>query len=134
MKRVTDEIRAAFAREEDINVASTTKLEYLIAVISEGIRLGPPSAIGVPRVVPKGGAEICGRWVPGGTAVVVNQFPAFRSHVNFSNPRSFKPERFLDKPGSDDNLAVFQPFLVGRHQCIGQKVSTRSMAHTPNMG
>ncbi len=68
MTRVTKEIRSAFASEEDIDVASASKLEYLTAVINEGLRLGPPSAITVPRIVLAPGAEICGQWVPGGVS------------------------------------------------------------------
>jgi hypothetical protein len=66
MARVTAEIRSAFQREEDIDIAGVAGLEYLTAVINEGLRLGPPSAVTVPRVVPASGEEICGRWVPGG--------------------------------------------------------------------
>ena len=69
MGKVTEEIRSAFAREKDIDVASVSKLEYLTAVINEGMRLGPPSALTVPRVVPPSGEEICGKWVPGGVSV-----------------------------------------------------------------
>ena len=68
MKRVTEEVRSAFADEEDIDVASAAKLEYLTAVINEGLRLGPPSAVTMPRVVPASGEEICGRMVPGGVS------------------------------------------------------------------
>jgi hypothetical protein len=30
--------------------------------------LYPPVAVGLPRVAPKGGAEVCGRYVPGGVS------------------------------------------------------------------
>ncbi|KAK5689472.1 hypothetical protein LTR17_026247 [Elasticomyces elasticus] len=120
MQRVIAEIRAAFKSDEEITVANTTKLEFLTACINEGMRLGPPSVIGVPRVTPRGGEEICGKWVPGG-------YPAFRSALNFESPREFRPERFLEQQDTKDNLAVFQPFLVGRHQCIGQKFAWAEM-------
>ncbi|KAK4941794.1 hypothetical protein LTR10_018398 [Elasticomyces elasticus] len=127
MRRLTEEVRAAFNREEDIDVNSSSKLEYLSATINEAMRLGPPSVIGVPRVVPGKGEEICGKWVPGGTFVSVNQYPAFRSATNFSNPQAFIPERFLDKQSPNDDLGVFQPFAVGRHMCIGQKFAWAEM-------
>ncbi|KEF52465.1 uncharacterized protein A1O9_11307 [Exophiala aquamarina CBS 119918] len=129
MRRVTEEIRSAFACEEDINVASAARLAYLTAVIKEGLRLGPPSAVTVPRIVPAAGEEICGKWVPGGTFVTVNQYPSFRSATNFSNPDQFIPERFLpnESPSPNDNLAAFNPFLVGRHMCIGYKFAWAEM-------
>ncbi|KIW22463.1 uncharacterized protein PV07_12347 [Cladophialophora immunda] len=127
MARVSQEIRSAFSRENEIDVAATSKLEYLTAVINEGMRLGPPSVIGVPRVVPVAGEDICGKWVPGGTFVSINQYPAFRSPTNFIEPEDFIPERFLGRQSPENNLAVFQPFLVGRHMCIGQKVAWAEM-------
>jgi cytochrome P450 len=64
--RATQEVRSAFATESDIKIASTGNLPYLNAVINESLRLAPPAAIGTPRVVPTGGAIVCGRHVPGG--------------------------------------------------------------------
>ncbi|KAK1069987.1 hypothetical protein LTR74_004384 [Friedmanniomyces endolithicus] len=125
--KVTEEIRSAFDAEGDITVASTTGLHYLVAVISEGMRLGPPSAITPPRIIPRGGEEICGRRVPSGTFVAINQYPAFRSSTNFSNPEEFRPERFLGKESPENNLSAFHPFLIGRHQCIGQKFAWAEM-------
>ncbi|KAJ9631113.1 hypothetical protein H2204_008335 [Knufia peltigerae] len=131
LKRVQDEVRSAFEREKDIDVARCSKLEYLSAVINEGIRIGPPSVIGVPRVVKGHGEEVCGKWVPGGTYLAVNQYAAFHATANFTDPSKFQPERFLtpdaDAKTSNDNLAVFQPFLVGRHTCIGQKFAWAEM-------
>ncbi|OAL39295.1 hypothetical protein AYO20_01613 [Fonsecaea nubica] len=127
MSRVSQEIRSAFGCEQEIDVATASKLEYLTAVINEGMRLGPPSVIGVPRTVPAGGEEICGKRVPGGTFVAVNQYPAFRSATNFLEPDKFIPERFLREQSGGNNLAVFQPFLVGRHMCIGQKLAWAEM-------
>ncbi|OAP55314.1 hypothetical protein AYL99_10287 [Fonsecaea erecta] len=127
MARVSQEIRSAFDCEKEIDVAAATKLEYLTAVINEGMRLGPPSVIGVPRIVTTGREEICGKWVPGGTFVAINQYPAFRSATNFTDPDKFIPERFLERQSPGNNLAVFQPFLVGRHMCIGQKLAWAEM-------
>ncbi|KAK3067690.1 hypothetical protein LTR53_015295, partial [Teratosphaeriaceae sp. CCFEE 6253] len=127
MRRAAREVRESLGEERDITVATTSGLKYLTACISEGMRLGPPSVIGVPRVVPRGGAQICGRWVPGGTSVAVNQYPAFRSTSNFDEPAGFMPERFLATPDGKDDLAVFQPFLTGRHMCIGQKFAWAEM-------
>jgi cytochrome P450 len=64
--RAAQEIRSAFAAESDITIATTGNLPYLNAVINESFRLAPPSGIGTPRVVPTGGATVCGSYVPGG--------------------------------------------------------------------
>ncbi|KAF2679428.1 cytochrome P450 [Lentithecium fluviatile CBS 122367] len=126
--KLVDEIRGAFGSVDEITVASVGKLEYLTAVLKEGIRLGPPAAVGLPRVVPNPGETICGRWVPGDTFVSLNQYPAYRSPSNFTHPSSFIPSRFLPStPFPNDNTAVFEPFLVGRHKCLGQKLAWAEM-------
>jgi len=71
--KVTEEIRSSFDAEGDITVASTTGLHYLVAVISEGMRLGPPSAITPPRIIPRGGEEICGKVVPSGVCDILSR-------------------------------------------------------------
>lgn len=69
LKKATEEVRSSFATEGDITVASVAKLEFLNAVIQEGIRMGPPAAVGVPRVVQKEGAMILGQFVPAGVSL-----------------------------------------------------------------
>ncbi len=66
-KKFQREIRTAFTSYEDINVASASRLSYLQAVISEGLRIYPPGSQGFPRVSP--GLEIDGRWVPKGVCI-----------------------------------------------------------------
>ena len=129
LQTLTDEVRGRFKTEEQITVANTHDLPYLNAVLNEALRLAPPVAVGVPRVVPKGGAVIGGKHVPRGTLVAVNQVPAFRSEANFERADEFLPERFLDasKKEAADELGVFSPFGVGRHQCLGMKLAWAEM-------
>jgi cytochrome P450 len=119
LHRLTQELRGAFKDEQDITVASTSKLSYLNAVIDEGMRLCPSVPVAIPRIVPKGGDTVCGQWVPEGTYVAVNQYSAYRQSYNFRNPNSFIPERFLIPDSKVDDMAIFQPFQIGRHNCIG---------------
>ncbi|KAH7065753.1 benzoate 4-monooxygenase cytochrome-like protein P450 [Paraphoma chrysanthemicola] len=131
LAKVQHEVRSAFDSENDIIVSSVGHLKYLDAVIQEGIRMGPPAAVGLPRVTPREGALILEQHVPGGTFVSVNQYPTFRSTSNFMQPATFKPERFLeDSPFPEDRLDAFEPFLIGRHKCIGQKLAWSIMRLT----
>jgi cytochrome P450 len=58
------------------------------------------------------------------TLVSVNQYPTFRAASNFTAPDSFIPERFLaDTPFTNDRLDAYEPFLLGRHKCLGQKLA-----------
>jgi cytochrome P450 len=66
LKKLTKEIREKFDKDEDINFQSVEGLEYLTACLQEGLRCYPPVPIGLPRIVPEGGDEIAGQYVPGG--------------------------------------------------------------------
>lgn len=68
LKTLQEEIRGAFKVEDDITIANTGELKYLIAVLNEALRVYPPVPIGLPRIVPEGGAVINGTWVPAGVS------------------------------------------------------------------
>jgi cytochrome P450 len=68
MTKLIQEIRSSFNSEEEIAIASVARLEYLGAVINEGIRLCPPVVTGVPRIVPDGGDTVCGEFIPAGVS------------------------------------------------------------------
>jgi cytochrome P450 len=63
-KKLADEIRANFTKEEDITLLAVSNMKYLIAVFSEGLRMYPPVPSGLPRKVPAGGEFVEGYWFP----------------------------------------------------------------------
>jgi cytochrome P450 len=71
LNRLTKEIRSAYISEDEITVESITraKLPYLDAVIDEGLRICHPVPSGLPRMVPPGGDEYAGIWLPGGVSI-----------------------------------------------------------------
>ena len=124
LQTLTSLIRTAFPLEADINMVAVQQLHYLNACIEEGLRVYPPGAAGFPRMAPEGGAMVCGRFVPAGTAVYVTQYAAHVSASNFTGPKDFVPERWLANPPAryaDDNRKAMQPFSVGPRNCIGRK-------------
>lgn len=52
----------------DLTFHATAELEYLHAVLLEGMRMFPPLPMGLPRVVPTGGAVVDGRALPEGVS------------------------------------------------------------------
>lgn len=103
-QRLVDEVRAAYATEADL--ADPSKL---------------PTPL--PRHTPRDGAEICGRFMPEGSCVVVTTDAADRSKENFHDPLSFRPGRWLDDRDhvfDNDKREVFQPFLLGPKSCTGK--------------
>lgn len=124
LKKLQDEIRSTFVREEEICFDSCNKLEYCLAVLNEAMRLYPPVAAGLPRIVDAQGDMIGKHWLPGGTIVSVPQLATNHSSRNFTDPEEFIPERHLNDPryASDDRSAM-QPFSFGPRNCIGRNLA-----------
>ena len=74
LKKLTKEIRQSFQNASEICANRVSNLSYLGAVIEEGLRLCPPVALGMPRVVPAGGADVSGEWLPGGVSSSTNHY------------------------------------------------------------
>ncbi|ELU36615.1 cytochrome P450 monooxygenase pc-bph [Rhizoctonia solani AG-1 IA] len=91
--------------------ADIKALPYLQAVISEGMRLHSTFGLGPPRIVPKGGLEICGERFKEGTILSV---PSYSLHHNRElwgdDYESFKRERWFGRePGKEYNPFSFGP-------------------------
>ncbi|OHF03244.1 RadP cytochrome P450 epoxidase [Colletotrichum orchidophilum] len=123
---LTSEIRSAFVRTEDICVDGLVRLEYLTAVLMEGLRLYNPGGAGMPRIVPRGGANVCGEYLPEGTLVSVNPYSAFTNPDNWARPTEFVPERWIDADApewKDDERDVYEPFSYGPRNCLGKNLA-----------
>ncbi|KJK60354.1 Cytochrome P450 [Aspergillus parasiticus SU-1] len=130
-RRLVQDIRSTFTQEADINFLSVAQLPYLNGVIEESLRLFPPAPGIGPRVVPEGGARICGRYVPGGVSVSVGHYSTFRSAWNFTRPNEFLPQRWLDRDAdsefASDQTMALQPFSYGPRACIGRNLAYAEM-------
>ncbi|KAF3000541.1 hypothetical protein E8E14_000671 [Neopestalotiopsis sp. 37M] len=127
MKTLLEEIRG-FKTEDELVAENLVKLPYLAACLEEGLRCYPPVVIGPPRVTPEGGNIICDKWVPPKTHVVVPQYPANMSPLNFKHPRQFIPERWIQGHGYDDDRKdAMQPFSTGPRNCLGKNLAYHEM-------
>ena len=104
---------AVFSRVQD--------LKYLRACIDEALRLRPALPPGLPREVPKGGAQVAGHYLAEGTTVSVNAYTVHRDPGVFADPEAFKPERWLTvdkelKKAMQDSFIAFSyvrtPYLL----------------------
>lgn len=64
-RRVQQEVRSAFKDDSEITTKSVNELPYMLAVLSEGLRIFPPTPFPLARTVAvKGGQDIAGYYVP----------------------------------------------------------------------
>jgi cytochrome P450 len=66
LERLTKEVRRSFRSEAEIDLTSAGQLSYMLACLDEALRMYPPVPLGLPRIVPAGGATIAGHFIPEG--------------------------------------------------------------------
>ena len=126
---MTQEVRKKCATDHDITRTSLAQLPYLNAVFHEGLRICPTFPDGFRREIPLGGAAVAGQFLPAGTVVSIPQWAAYLSPSNYYKPDSFLPERWLADPSDSsspfakDRRDVFNPFLLGPHNCPGKSLA-----------
>ncbi|ERT02964.1 uncharacterized protein SPSK_08965 [Sporothrix schenckii 1099-18] len=128
MARATAEVRGAFASAQEITLVTATSatIPYVLACINETLRRYPPSATGMPRVTPPGGAMIAGVFVPENTTVACWQMAMNYADGYWEAPNEFRPERFLGENKAKyakDRQEALQPFSVGPRNCIGRNMA-----------
>ncbi|KAI5463844.1 cytochrome P450 [Mariannaea sp. PMI_226] len=132
-QQLQGQIRLNFETEDGIKSDAITsdRFPLIDAVLNESMRLYPPVAVTLPRVVPAGGEIIDDLFVPAEAIVGINHFSAYHSEKNFHRAKEFLPERWLEK---DDNNATmpdiqgaFQPFSIGPRSCLGKNLAKTEM-------
>ncbi|KAJ7958090.1 Cytochrome P450 [Quillaja saponaria] len=121
LKKAQEELNLHVGRDRQVEESDIKKLVYLQAIIKETLRLYPAG----PLLGPREALEDCivaGYDVPAGTRLVVNIWKIHRDPRIWTDPSSFRPERFLtshahvDVRGQDFELI---PFGSGRRSCPG---------------
>lgn len=121
-----DDAHSRGALSDPPSFAETQALPYLQAVMKEALRMHPAVGLCLWRVVPAGGATLCGTYFPAGANVGVNCWVAHRNKgVWGDDAEDFRPERWLES--SEEKLkamnAMYMPFGLGSRTCIGKNIS-----------
>ncbi|KAL7806057.1 cytochrome P450 [Trichoderma gracile] len=128
LEKVKNEVRSSFTSEDQIDLISVQKLNYMLAVLQETLRMYPPVPGAIPRRAQPGGDVICGQYVPQDTVLGIWQWPMYHLAKNFTLPDSFIPERWLgDARFSSDPKDVLQAFSFGPRNCIGKNLAYAEM-------
>ncbi|KAJ4992818.1 hypothetical protein SVAN01_01522 [Stagonosporopsis vannaccii] len=116
---------------EEPSIRILERLPYLNAVIKESLRMSSGVVSGLLRVVPTAGATINGVTVPPGTIVSCGSTFVHYNASLFPEPKSFKPERWLDSKELDNWLVAFSR---GPRMCLGVNLAWAELrlafAHT----
>lgn len=73
-QKLVEEIRSRFTSEQEISLTTVGELKYLSAVIEEALRMFPPVPVSLPRIVPRPGEVIDGRFVPAGVSCFYHHY------------------------------------------------------------
>ncbi|ORY06385.1 cytochrome P450 [Clohesyomyces aquaticus] len=131
LQKLVSEIPSSFTRDGDINFQATATLNYLNAVIEQGLRCYPPFVGALSRLTPPGGATVDGHFVPKGTSLGTDMYSTFHSPCKFHLPDEFSPERWLgrDPRFANDRLDAVQAFSAGPRGCIGKRFVSCNLAY-----
>ncbi|MEU6589197.1 cytochrome P450 [Streptomyces sp. NPDC046881] len=128
---------AAEAASLPADPAATTSahlddLRYTRALVHEVLRLYPPSWLLTRRAARQ--TQLADYGIEAGATVLVCPYTAHRDAREHPEPDRFRPERWLDGPGSPANPGTFLSFGTGPHGCEGAALAmamlTLLTAHT----
>jgi len=103
-------------------------LKLLDACVKEGLRFRPPVALTGSRLVPKGGLDILGYYIPEGTVVTTQSLSMSRQRPDlFPNCDVFDPMRWLDEDKAEERRHLLVPFGVGSRRCPGGNMAISQM-------
>ncbi|EXJ95555.1 hypothetical protein A1O1_00677 [Capronia coronata CBS 617.96] len=127
LQREIDEAQKAGQLSPIVTYAEAQKLEYFQACLKEAMRLRPAVGLGIYRRVPPEGAEIDGRFYPGGVEVAVNGWVLHRNRAVFGDDiDTYRPERWFERDAKLMASHMYQ-FGGGSHLCIGRNLALFEM-------
>lgn len=105
-------------------------LQFTQGVLYETLRLRTTVSVGLPRVVVKGGATVCGQFLKEGTVLSVPTYTVHRDERTWGpDALEFKPERWI----GNARLPLkryFLGFSHGPRACIGRNVAFMELKKT----
>ncbi|KAL8624346.1 hypothetical protein ACOMHN_044777 [Nucella lapillus] len=102
----------------DIEWGDLSRLEYLLRVIKEGMRLHCPVPF-IQRQLTKP-STIDGVTLPEGTFCTIHLLNLHHNPTIWKDPWTFDPDRFHPDNMKDKDTYAFVPFSAGPRNCIGQ--------------
>uniref|UniRef100_A0A3Q3VL24 Steroid 21-hydroxylase n=1 Tax=Mola mola TaxID=94237 RepID=A0A3Q3VL24_MOLML len=95
------------------------RLPVLCSLIHEMLRLRPVAPLAVAHKAIRD-SSIAGYFIPKNTVIIPNLFGAHHDPAVWTDPYSFRPERFLEGGGGSTRSLI--PFGAGARVCLGESV------------
>jgi cytochrome P450 len=111
---------------QPIQFQEAQKLPYLQACLKESIRIYSNVGVPLPRVVPAGGAEMCGYFLPEGTWVGMAPWAVGRRREVFGEDvEVYRPERWIEagEEGRREMEKADVTFGAGYCSCLGKNLA-----------
>lgn len=130
MQKLQQELDALPTQESSsryhiVSFSDAQQLPYLDICIKKSFRVHPAPGFDLERIVPDGGAKICGEHIVTGAIVSCNAWVIHRSKEIFGPDADIcRPERWLEDPERARVMGstLFQ-FGMGTRSCIGKNIS-----------
>ncbi|KAJ1988786.1 hypothetical protein GGI25_005146 [Coemansia spiralis] len=127
--KLRNQVRSRFDKGSIIRCDDVkNQLPYLVAVVTESMRLHTTVAGILPRQMPAAGAELMnGKYhLPSGTEVCISLSACHRNGNIWANPSKFDPERFMG-PDREERMRDVLAFSAGVRICLGRHLATAEM-------
>ncbi|XP_074654000.1 cytochrome P450 3A21-like [Tubulanus polymorphus] len=123
--KVLQELDDAIGDQQELTFENVKDLDYLEMVISEVLRLYPPSV----RNERKADRDVMieGIFIPKDLLIAI---PISAIHLDpkfWPEPKNFDPERFTPEAKAKRNPMCYQPFGAGPRGCVGSKLAMMEM-------
>lgn len=116
--RLHDEVDALLRDKEHLTFADLRQLPYTERVLTEAMRIYPPTWRLVRRAVQE--FRVGEYVIPSGSLVVVCQYAMHRDPRYFPNPERFDPDRWTAEAKSVRPHYSYFPFGGGPRRCLGE--------------
>ncbi|CAK7345530.1 unnamed protein product [Dovyalis caffra] len=132
MKTAQKELTEAVGINEIVEECHIEKLQFLLAVVKETLRLHPVAPLLLPRS-PSKTCYVGGYTIPKSSKVFLNVWAIHRDPKFWDSPSEFQPERFLsdinNKLDYSGNNLQYLPFGSGRRICAGLALGERMLMY-----
>ena len=119
--KLSKEIETFTSATETIDYNSIKTLDYLDRVMKESFRLAPPIFL-IGRETVEDFEIFPGCVIPKDTPLAINSFVLHRREEIFGKDcNTFNPDHFLPEAEAQRHPFSFQPFSMGRRNCIGYR-------------